>query len=171
MLILTVKRAQKHRVSKDRTASGEIIRKLTPQPIPDFVYPKNIRWQCTRCARCCGDVGNRERRIVMLPSEVTEICEYSGLKEEEFSDSQSENGPYEASMKKSKGKCVFLEDNNCRIYDARPLVCRFYPVWLSKNDSKYSFNVTHECPSIGQGTLLLRRDFASLLRIALDKRR
>ena len=148
----------------------KVIRKLTPQPIPDFFYPKRIRWQCIRCARCCGDVGNRERRIVMLASEVAEICEHSGLKKEEFADSQNGNQPYEASMKKSKGRCIFLDDNKCRIYEARPLVCRFYPVWLSRDDTRYSFDVTHECPGIGQGRSLRREDFVSLLRTALSRR-
>jgi Fe-S-cluster containining protein len=142
---------------------------LNHQLILDFTYPKNVRWQCLRCARCCGDVQNRKRRIVLLPSEVTEICEHVGLRKGDFTNPLAGHEPYAATMKKTGGKCVFLKNGSCSIYDVRPLVCRFFPIWLVKESSKYTFNITEECPGIGQGTRLERDHFISLLRTALNR--
>jgi len=106
----------------------------------------------------------------MLPSEVAEICEHLGLQKEDFADTLEGHESYKASMKKREGKCIFLRDNNCRIYEVRPLVCRFFPVWLVKEDLNYSFNVTDKCPGIGKGAPLGREDFIFLLRTALSRR-
>ena len=48
----------------------------------------------------------------------------------------------------------------------RPLVCRFYPVWLKQEGPIYVFGVTEECPGIGQGKRLERGHYVSLLRLA-----
>jgi len=132
-------------------------------------YPKNVRWRCIRCARCCGDVDSRQRRIALLDSEVIELCEYSGLQRESFTDNLAGNEPYTVTMRKIRGKCIFLKGNSCSVYEARPLVCRFYPFWLTREGSKYVFKITEECPGIGHGARLGLEHFISLLRTALNK--
>jgi len=34
-----------------------------------FLYPSNIQWVSVRCGACCGDVGERERMIMLLDKE------------------------------------------------------------------------------------------------------
>ena len=47
-------------------------------------YPKNIRFECQRCGRCCGDTPERERKVLMLEREVEQISEITNLKLEEL---------------------------------------------------------------------------------------
>jgi Fe-S-cluster containining protein len=70
-------------------------------------------------------------------------------------------------MKKTEeGKCVFLENNCCTIYTARPLICRFYPFELTAHDGKHTFLYTTECPGINKGFMLSKNYFRKLLRLA-----
>lgn len=73
-------------------------------------------------------------------------------------------------MKKTKkGKCVFLKDNSCFIYEARPLICRFYPFQLKNiKTDKYAFEYTTECPGIGKGPRLRKRFFEKLFKKSID---
>ena len=47
---------------------------------------------------------------------------------------------YSYEMKKNKkGKCFFLKENQCCIYEFRPIICRFYPFELKFDlDQKYA---------------------------------
>lgn len=135
--------------------------------IPAFSYP-NIRWRCTRCAICCKNTGSRQRRIVLLEAEVSEICKRTGWRREGFA-RPTGHEPYVAIMRKINGACVFLDGNSCSIYEFRPLVCRFYPFWLTREDSIYVFRVTRECRGIGQGEIVRREHFLYLLLAAMDR--
>ncbi len=45
--------------------------------------------------------------------------------------------------------CIFLEDNECTIYEQRPLICRFYPFELTTDErGDFVFRETLECPAI-----------------------
>lgn len=137
----------------------------------EFSYPKNVRWECQRCARCCGDVEERKRQITLLLSDVSEITLNQGLSPEKFTEPIVGYEPYIAQMrKKADGTCLFLEGKTCRIYLHRPLVCRFFPVWLEKDGSAFIFNVTHECSGLGKGKIFGREHFVTLLEQALRKR-
>jgi Fe-S-cluster containining protein len=60
------------------------------------------------------------------------------------------NAPYVYEMlKKPDGKCIFLHDEKCTVYEVRPLICRFYPFELSTDQvGTCSFGVTDECPGV-----------------------
>jgi Fe-S-cluster containining protein len=80
--------------------------------------------------------------------------------------------PYRYEMKKNEqGKCFFLKDNQCQIYSKRPLICRFYPFELKYDHDLniYVFNFTLECPEIGKGKVLTRKDFEELFIAAKQK--
>ncbi len=74
--------------------------------------------------------------------------------------------PYVYVMRKNDdGKCIFLEENLCAIYDVRPLICRFYPFELKQvSNGVYAFAYTEECPGIGRGHLLKRSFFEELFK-------
>ena len=108
----------------------------------------------------------------MLESEAKEIQEKTGLDLGEFCFEVFDKQPYRFEMKKqADGKCLFLKSEGCRIYDLRPLICRFYPFELKFDDDKqaYVFNPTSECPAINQGKLLNEKDFRKLFLLAQEK--
>ena len=129
-------------------------------------YPRNILWECTRCAACCGDAPDHKRQILLLPNEADDISRVTSLAIEDFAEETREAGLYAFRMRKDGGRCVFLDGNVCRIYPVRPLVCHFYPVWLRQEGSTYTFGVTDACPGLGEGKHLDREHFLSLLRLA-----
>jgi Fe-S-cluster containining protein len=72
-------------------------------------------------------------------------------------------------MKKteSDGKCVFLDDSRCTVYEIRPVICRFYPFELKNlGNDQYSFSFTTKCEGIGEGSQLGKNFFANLFRVA-----
>ncbi len=86
-----------------------------------------------------------------------------------FSTEIKDQQPYVYEIKKTpEGKCAFLKDNQCTIYEQRPLICIFYPIEL-KFDAKsnqYVFDFTVECPGINQGKPLAKKDFIELFENA-----
>jgi len=119
-----------------------------------FEYPKNVRFQCTRCALCCGDTKKRVRHILLLKKETERISEATYKPVEEFAVQIEGREPYVYEMKKTEeeGKCLFLKENLCTIYASRPLICRFYPFQLkTMKEGRHRFSYTTECPGIGKG--------------------
>ena len=138
----------------------------------DFTYPANVRFECNRCGLCCGDTIEKTRHVLLLESEAQDISAQTGLPIEDFTNEITSNIPYVYEIKKSsQGKCVFLESNQCNIYKSRPLICRFYPFELRFDQDKeiHIFNYTHECPTIGKGKTMTRKDFEELFLLAKQR--
>jgi len=120
---------------------------------------------------CCRDTPRRERRILLTRSEATAIASHTGLRPEKFCDDTGTAEPYTHAMKKVDGRCVFLRDEGCLIYTNRPLICRFFPFYLEKQDEgRFVFGVSEECPGVGRGPRLNRRFFYNLFRQAMISR-
>lgn len=132
-----------------------------------FDYPIKVRFQCDRCALCCGDTKERDRTILLLKSEAERISLRLCRDIDEFADMVHGFEPYVYRMKKpSNGKCLFLKDGLCSIYALRPLVCRFYPFELKDSGTgRYVFICSHECPRIGFGHVLKKQTFDRLFRV------
>lgn len=136
----------------------------------EFDYPRNVRFKCERCALCCGDARNRVRSILLLKIETDCISRKTSKSLDDFAEKVEGFEPYVYRMKKTNdGKCVFLRDNSCSIYETRPLICRFYPFQLKNiRTDRYAFEYTTECPGIGKGTQLKKRFFERLFRKLIE---
>jgi hypothetical protein len=134
-----------------------------------FSYPRDVCFECTRCALCCGDTKSRTRHVLLLREEAQTISKAVLQAVEAFAVEIKGQEPYAYEMKKTaeEGKCLFLEGRNCIVYELRPLVCRFYPFELrAKKDGKHRFFYTQECPGIGKGKKLERNHFEQLFKRA-----
>lgn len=131
---------------------------------PSFLYPKHIRFQCEKCALCCGDTERRVRRILTLKIEAERISKETAKDIDDFAEKVEGFEPYVCEVKKTEdGRCVFLRDKSCSIYEKRPLVCRFYPFQLQNiRNNRYVFTYTDECPCIGKGPRPKRSFFEDL---------
>lgn len=125
-----------------------------------FEYLKHVRFRCAGYARCCGDAKDKIRSIFLLKIEADRISRRTLIGLDKFAEKIKGFEPYVYQMKKTEdGKCVFLKDNSCSIYQIRPLICRFYPFQLKNlRNNRYVFTYTDECPGIGKGPQL-KRDF------------
>ena len=130
----------------------------------EFYYPSGVHWNCIRCGACCGDVDKRERMIRLLAKDLDRIEEVT---DEEFFEEWGE-GSFSGLMLKNDGKCVFLGEEGCRIYDNRALLCRMYPFWLERQEGLFVFGVYADCPGQGKGSLLGEDFFRNLLKMALE---
>jgi Fe-S-cluster containining protein len=137
-----------------------------------FNYPKDVRFECTRCALCCGDTDTRVRHILLLQHEAETISRITSKPIEEFARKTTGRRPYAYEMKKTatKGKCQFLKDKTCIIYRSRPLICKFYPFQLkTARTGQGTFSNTKECLGVGKGVQLRRSYFEVLFEEAYDR--
>ncbi len=135
----------------------------------DFNYPEKVRFACLRCGICCGDTNQKQRHILLISSEAERISALVRQPTSRFSVEIEGRAPYLFEMKKTQAdqKCIFLENNKCRIYKERPIICRFYPFELRVSmNEKPRFLYTNECPGIGKGRFLSEIHFRRLFRIS-----
>ena len=91
---------------------------------PQFVrsvrlYRVRDRFKCVSCGNCC-----RFRVTPLLAGDVVRL-ESAGLSG--FADRYGG----EACMKRVRGRCMFLKDDRCSVYEHRPRVCRSFPFFSS----------------------------------------
>jgi len=134
-------------------------------------YPKGVRWACHRCAICCANTSTHNRTIRLLQDEIEKLARVTGRKEDEFSEPTNDEQLYPRMMKKRGGKCFFLRDDLCLVYDNRPLTCAFYPFFLTQaSANSMKICLTPEaCPGLGKGEVIQRDYYARLLQLALQK--
>lgn len=133
--------------------------------VAEFYYPAGLGWVCTHCGRCCMDAEGWDRRVLLLEKDVTRLEEAG---EQGFHE-QTDGGRFVAVMKKEDGRCVFLEENGCMVYENRPLLCRMYPFYVERQGDVYVIGVDTACPGVGGGEGLAEEFFRGLLGYALDQ--
>jgi Fe-S-cluster containining protein len=141
-----------------------------------FNYPAEIGFGCSKCGLCCGDTEQKERHVLLLKSDTERIVAKTKRKISTFATETAAKQPYVYEMHKipQNGKCAFLQQDQCSIYEVRPLICRFYPFELSTDENGvYTFKATEECPSIFRlgktrvGKKLDTSYFRELLQLAI----
>ena len=133
-----------------------------------IVHPRNLRFKCVKCGLCCGDTAEKTRHVLLMKEEAVNIASSTKRAIPHFAVEVESREPYVYEMKKTAeaGRCIFLRENRCTIYSKRPLICRFYPFGLETIQNQKTFYFTNECPGIGEGKLMLERDFKKLAELA-----
>lgn len=103
----------------------------TPLPELEMFLAKCIPgFECRRCARCC-----QGKIIPLYPADIERI---EGKVIENFinptSRDEEEVTGARYKMRMLGGRCIFLEGNSCRIYEARPDTCRRHPFIVTKKN-------------------------------------
>jgi len=73
------------------------------------------KFNCQMCGNCC-----RLRIISVTDDDIKRISEKG------YKDFYAKKGN-EYWMKRVKGRCIFLKDDKCSIYEIRPEICRKFP--------------------------------------------
>ena len=133
-----------------------------------FIYPNEIIWKCQRCTLCCKDSCKHIRHIKLLKQECITLSRKIKIPIEKFTVPTLDK-TYSHEILKDNGKCIFLKDNICKIYDSRPLVCRFYPFEMKLIDvNVYQILYSDkECSTINKGKKLNEPFFRDLATNAL----
>jgi hypothetical protein len=130
------------------------------------------------CGECC-----KRYAIPVTPADIRQIIKFTGLNPraflalilpddsvmktyEDYPKIRLEDGDSFVLVLSEKGdSCMFLENNRCSIYEARPMVCRPFPFQYSaKKGGEIGFSVNEEahtfCRGLGKG--MSDFDFAKL---------
>ena len=133
-----------------------------------FLYPDEIIWKCQRCTSCCKDSLKHVRHIKLLKKEAITLSHKIKIQIENFT-VPSLDKIYSYEILKNDGKCIFLNDDICKIYNNRPLVCQFYPFEMKLlDDDVYQILFSgKECNVINKGKKLNEYFFKKLATNAL----
>ena len=110
---------------------------------PWYVKQSELPFECTGCGKCCRTKGD----VFMDPEETLAASKLLNLSVKEFTNQYAkmedeESGWTLLKSKSVEGSCIFLneENNQCQIYEARPLQCSTYPFWPRIMSSQDSWN-------------------------------
>lgn len=84
-------------------------------------------FRCRRCGACCRWPG----AVRLFAADVERLAAALGLETGAFTERFCRLAPNRAHLvlaERADGACVFLEGNDCRVYEARPTQCRAFPV-------------------------------------------
>jgi uncharacterized protein len=78
---------------------------------------------CTQCANCC-----RVSEVGITDRDIEKLAKFLGMSRAEFlRDSTQRDEDGALILKKTEAGCVFLKDNLCTVYEARPQNCANFP--------------------------------------------
>ena len=79
---------------------------------------------CTVCANCC-----RVATVEVSGRDIDRLAKALGIKRQKFIDEYTVKNEEEGTvdLRRTESGCVFLDGNDCTIYDDRPDICRNFP--------------------------------------------
>ena len=112
-------------------------------------YSGGLPFKCTGCGKCCsGSPGY----VWVTLDEIDEMATFLDISRDLFVRKYIRQVGKRYSLtelKKENFACVFLKDNKCQVYGARPRQCRTYPFWQQNLTTEQAWEKTRqECEGI-----------------------
>lgn len=125
-------------------------------------------FSCLLCGACCSGPDNE---VMVSPPEIELLAAVTGSTADEIAE------PYQEWIRQggasftfgwvlrrgSDGNCIFLNDNRCRVYHARPHICRTYPFMLNGTEL-----IVSECSGCRDGAAT--KDAGQITRDLITRR-
>ncbi len=92
-------------------------------------FSQGLRFKCTGCGKCCtGSPGY----VFLSQDDFQGLADHLALSTEEFAARYTYQIDDKISLidRPSSSECIFLKDNQCSVYEARPVQCRTFPWWI-----------------------------------------
>lgn len=92
-------------------------------------FKEGLRFKCTGCGKCCtGSPGY----VFLSPPDLSRLANHFQLSEEEFCKKYTRTVDGQLCLLDSPENtdCIFLKQNRCTVYEARPVQCRTFPWWI-----------------------------------------
>jgi len=114
---------------------------LCAYPLEDLVdIIRDVGFSCTCCGRCCTREFNDHVFLLEEDAEKMLALDAGALMPAPYFEFCDQHGrfyvPGYALRTQQDGKCVFLSDNRCTIYDQRMSICRVYPYMLHREEDE-----------------------------------
>ena len=100
--------------------------------------PEKKKFICQQCGACCRWEGH----VLLTGEDITRLAAATGLSEDEFIERHTILAMNRSQLSLAEypdGRCVFLEENRCAVYEARPDQCRNFP---------HTWRVSEGCPAL-----------------------
>lgn len=114
-------------------------------------YKEGLRFKCTGCGKCCT---GKPGYVWVSETEMQEMANTLNITLDLFKRKYTRIREQKYALVEKIGlsgehACVFLKDNQCLVYQARPLQCRTFPWWNENLTSKESWELAaRECEGI-----------------------
>lgn len=120
-------------------------------------WSEGIRFECQGSGQCC--VSRGEFGFVYLTlSDRKKMAKLLKLPLRSFTKSHCEKdsyGKFHLKEEKNRKECMFLKNNRCEVYKARPTQCRTWPFWPEVMGAKtWAKDVAAYCPGVGKGSVV-----------------
>lgn len=121
-------------------------------------YKDGLRFKCTGCGKCCtgkpGVVWVTEEEMAGMAKLLSISVELFRRRYIRFIDNRF--ALIEKKITEVQYDCIFLKDNKCSVYQARPIQCRTYPWWQQNLNSQESWDLAaQECEGINKNAPLI----------------
>jgi hypothetical protein len=94
------------------------------------------------------------------------IASHLGLSTAQFTRRHTANTRNKFHLKELRPQCPFLRDNQCSIYEARPLQCRAWPFWPENVKKRvWRRRINRSCPGVGKGRLFSAAEIDKILAV------
>ena len=127
-------------------------------------YGEGLRFQCQGSGKCC--VSRGQYGYVYLDKEDRKkMATFLKVSEAEFIKTycQVTEGYYHLRTYPKKTECLFLQENKCSVYEARPTQCRTWPFWPEVLNAKsWKKEVAQFCPGVDKGRLYSKKEIESI---------
>jgi len=95
------------------------------------------------------DIAKIVKKTKLNPEEFCKIVDFSEDEEEEEGFVDEKYGEMvffgdKVILMKGNGKCFFLKEDGCSIFDIRPRMCRIFPFWFNEENGKIKITMEEE---------------------------
>ncbi|MDP6977763.1 MAG: YkgJ family cysteine cluster protein [Myxococcota bacterium] len=119
-------------------------------------YRDGLRFECTRCGRCCRGAGN----VWLSEDEIHALAEHLGEDEAAFRERATRRaGRLGVVLREKRNRdCLFHDPKvGCTVYPVRPRQCDAYPFWRANLVDRETWaKEALSCPGLGDGPLYSR---------------
>ena len=129
-------------------------------------FKSGIKFECQGSGNCC--VSRDSYGYVYLSlNDINKLAKNFKLSIENFKLKycQTTDGFIHLTEKKKlKGKCIFLDNYKCTVYNSRPIQCRTWPFWNENMNYKtWNNDISKNCPGIGKGKLYSYKEIKNII--------
>jgi len=148
-----------------------------------------MKFKCMKCGNCCSDENilitvthkDLQRLVKHLKCALNDLIKFIGFYYGEDLSREKMVTPafltvrgsaFLALIKKENGECIFLKNNRCSIYPARPLVCRSFPFVFSVEKGWLKWGLatkSGECIGVGLGEEISTKDLEKLGLLVINE--
>ncbi len=92
-------------------------------------FTEGLKFKCTGCGKCCT---GSDGYVYISKTDIETMSNHLSLTTKEFTKTYTRHvsGEYALKDQPKSGDCIFLKNNQCSVYEARPIQCRTFPWWV-----------------------------------------